>query len=354
MRGVNTSSAAAQRAAEDRPRLAGPSLALDQPLTERTLYVHDLLTLSGWAVSPAGVHEVTVELGGGVYQAAGGSRALIWPRCSPMSTARATAGSSCVSRRPTSLGDRTQVEVRVADEAGATASLVGVVELQPFEPAANNDEDRLAAFREGRTEMWCDESAFGEATELIAPARVSGWAHCGEGIESVFVDIDDRLRIEATYGFRYPLWFADGSHHRVGFAVTIDPRELGSGRHVVTVVALGRDGRAVGRRGEVICLEPSEPGGPPSRHDAPRPVAALADGSRYVPEAHEGLSLEAEHHVRYRWAAALVPGRRVLDVACGRVTEPRSSRRPRRPASSASTRSSWLWRRLATAPGRTP
>ena len=38
---------------------------------------------------------------------------------------------------------------------------------------------------------------------------------------------------------------------------------------------------------------------------------------RYVPEAHVGYSFEPEHHARYRWAALLAPGRRVLDAGSG-------------------------------------
>jgi SAM-dependent methyltransferase len=38
---------------------------------------------------------------------------------------------------------------------------------------------------------------------------------------------------------------------------------------------------------------------------------------RFVPAAMAGELSEAEHLVRYRWAAGLVEGRRVLDVACG-------------------------------------
>ncbi|MDT7545825.1 MAG: hypothetical protein QOE99_1935, partial [Actinomycetota bacterium] len=38
---------------------------------------------------------------------------------------------------------------------------------------------------------------------------------------------------------------------------------------------------------------------------------------RFVPATMAGELSEAEHLVRYRWAAGLVEGRRVLDVACG-------------------------------------
>jgi 2-polyprenyl-3-methyl-5-hydroxy-6-metoxy-1,4-benzoquinol methylase len=38
---------------------------------------------------------------------------------------------------------------------------------------------------------------------------------------------------------------------------------------------------------------------------------------RYVPDLMRGELVEAEHLSRYRWAAQLVPGRRVLDAACG-------------------------------------
>ena len=38
---------------------------------------------------------------------------------------------------------------------------------------------------------------------------------------------------------------------------------------------------------------------------------------RFDPTAMEGQLLEAEHLARYRWAAALAEGKRVLDAGCG-------------------------------------
>src|SRR5439155_23557136 len=38
---------------------------------------------------------------------------------------------------------------------------------------------------------------------------------------------------------------------------------------------------------------------------------------RFDPQAMHGRLIEAEHLARYWWAAALVPGKRVLDAGCG-------------------------------------
>ena len=48
-------------------------------------------------------------------------------------------------------------------------------------------------------------------------------------------------------------------------------------------------------------------------------LAGRRDGiaERYVPELMRGELLEAEHLARYRWAAPLAAGRRVLDAGCG-------------------------------------
>ena len=48
-------------------------------------------------------------------------------------------------------------------------------------------------------------------------------------------------------------------------------------------------------------------------------LAGRRDGiaERYVPELMRGELLEAEHVARYRWAASLADGRRVLDAGCG-------------------------------------
>jgi O-antigen biosynthesis protein len=42
-----------------------------------------------------------------------------------------------------------------------------------------------------------------------------------------------------------------------------------------------------------------------------------APEERFLPEAMRDQLIEAEHHVRYRFAAAIVRGRRVLDAGCG-------------------------------------
>ena len=47
----------------------------------------------------------------------------------------------------------------------------------------------------------------------------------------------------------------------------------------------------------------------------PQPLEAT--GERLVPEAQRGELVHAEHLARYRLAARLAPGRRVLDAACG-------------------------------------
>jgi len=48
-------------------------------------------------------------------------------------------------------------------------------------------------------------------------------------------------------------------------------------------------------------------------------LAGLTEGvpERFSPEELHGELLEAEHIVRYRWAASLASGRRVLDAGCG-------------------------------------
>src|SRR5262245_33536477 len=38
---------------------------------------------------------------------------------------------------------------------------------------------------------------------------------------------------------------------------------------------------------------------------------------RFEPESFQGQLVEAEHLTRYRWAAAAVSGREVLDAGCG-------------------------------------
>lgn len=46
-------------------------------------------------------------------------------------------------------------------------------------------------------------------------------------------------------------------------------------------------------------------------------MSAIPPVERFDPTAMEGQLLEAEHLARYRWAAALAEGKRVLDAGCG-------------------------------------
>jgi ubiquinone/menaquinone biosynthesis C-methylase UbiE len=56
----------------------------------------------------------------------------------------------------------------------------------------------------------------------------------------------------------------------------------------------------------------------PARSDAtPRAPGDGAPEERFLPEAMRDQLIEAEHHARYRFAAAMVRGRRVLDAGCG-------------------------------------
>jgi 2-polyprenyl-3-methyl-5-hydroxy-6-metoxy-1,4-benzoquinol methylase len=50
---------------------------------------------------------------------------------------------------------------------------------------------------------------------------------------------------------------------------------------------------------------------------APRTPGDGAPEERFLPEAMRDQLIEAEHHARYRFAAAVVRGKRVLDAGCG-------------------------------------
>ena len=46
-------------------------------------------------------------------------------------------------------------------------------------------------------------------------------------------------------------------------------------------------------------------------------MSAMKPIERFDPDLMGGSLLEAEHLARYRWAGALVEGKRVLDAGCG-------------------------------------
>ncbi len=271
------------------------------------MFRHNEIVLSGEVAGPAAIEEVRVELDGRVYQAARGL-----PR-----HGTGSAGFDLhVDTQGWEAGVR-KVVVTVRDAAGAEAATEGEIEVRPYGPPEYSDEGHRAAIASGAVAMWCETPWLDGNAKVVAPFWVEGWAWRTGGLKDVAVYVNDDVRVQAQHGLGRP-HLAGTLGQPVtasgGFAATIDPAECPPGWHRITVVATGADGAAVGMSGLVECRAEAEGPGPEADGHVITPTL-LAD--RYVPEAHVGYSFEPEHHARYRWAALLAPGRRVLDAGSG-------------------------------------
>jgi 2-polyprenyl-3-methyl-5-hydroxy-6-metoxy-1,4-benzoquinol methylase len=284
------------------PRLA---LHVDWPSGDSAAFSHNELVLTGEAGGAGGIADVRVELDGRTFHAARG-------------LPRGGVGSAGFELRLDTEGwspGTRPVRVVARDSAGAEATFDADVELRPYVPPQYTDEGHREALAAGDTAMWCDTPWLDGSAKPAVPFRVEGWAANRAGVQEVGVYIDGVLHIRAQHGFARPdlaELLGEDAAARVGFTATIDPGECPPGWHRITVVATGASGSPVGMSGLVECLAAEPAAGTGESSITPTLIA-----DRYVPEAHVGYSFEPEHHARYRWAALLAPGRRVLDAGCG-------------------------------------
>lgn len=272
--------------------------------------VHDEIRLRGWATASSGIASIEARIG----------RREITPSHTPSSSGEDSRVAFDLTV-DTSSWDRGEypLEIVATDRRGGSRRLAGTVDVLPYRSPPLGEEAVAQALAEGTAAMWYEapELAGGTVTEDYPEVR--GWATAPEGIEAVFVTIDGTLRLPAIHGLARPDLrggFGDEVAADCGFALRLDPAELPSGRHVLTIVAVPRRGVAIGIAGTV---ERVDGGGDRSTAESGSDEAKddLASGERFVPELHRGTSLEPEHHARYRWAAPLVGGRTVLDAGCG-------------------------------------
>lgn len=116
-------------------------------------------------------------------------------------------------------------------------------------------EGLAAAIAEGRTVMWCDRPVLDGRAAVDEHLCVEGWAYCKRGLDEVVVLVDGH-RHPAPH--RLPRADVDKAlpafgGHVSGFRHVLDTRGWASGPHELSVVAVGRDGRAVGQGGNVTC-----------------------------------------------------------------------------------------------------
>lgn len=276
---------------------------------EGLVLAHNRLTISGWAAAPGGIASMAVRIGGremmpslGLPPDRGGEEG----REPPVDRFELALDCSAWSR------GIYEFEVIARGKHGSMARVRAAADVQPFVAPVYGDDEVAAALAAGRPLIWCEQPTFFAGPEGEAPLEVSGWAVAGSGIDAVMVTIDGALRVPCPHGLRRPdaiqrLGPRVGAEG--GFAVRLDPSECMPGWRHLTVVAVAGDGAAVGIEGMVEC----------------KPARRIEDGGgenedRPMPRPR-GRSLPAgwtpERRARYRWAAGVASGARVLDVGCG-------------------------------------
>lgn len=307
-----------------------PLLACDVPIDQAGLLVHHELVLSGWAVSAHGIAGVALRIDGERQLQASYGLDSPWvaETIPDMPGAEAAAYELRLDTSEWAPGTHS-IEIVATDGKGRRAAISGQVEAAPFAHPRYTVEDNRAAIAAGEPVMWLEEPRIVDGVpELSGALEVSGWAYSTQGIESVNVTLDRRDRREALRPVSRADLLADyGSEVAAGsgFVLRLDPAELSPGTHAVSVVAVARDGRAVGVEGKVVCPpEPPQSGdgrGPLqvewlAEREAPRLRGHRGAGADAV-DRHAERLLEAEQELRYQWAAALVSGRDVLDAGRG-------------------------------------
>jgi SAM-dependent methyltransferase len=258
--------------------------------------------ITGRVSAPGGVEAVTVTIAGAEHEAA--IRGLRFELS--LDTSRWPAGATPFS-----------VAMRASD--GRRANAEGVAEVRPYAAPPADEAGLLAAVAAGQPAMWCEAPALEGGAIDPEKAEVRGWAIAPEGIDRVLVTIDDSYRVAALLGLPRPdlRWcFGEAPAAAAGFAVRLDPEELGGDSHLLTVVAVAADGSAQGMAGtvETSRATPSRARAAAGGRIEPLPPQRLPRAAAV--EAAPDLGLAGERYGCYALAGALGLGGRALDVGC--------------------------------------
>lgn len=235
----------------------GPRLGCDLPLGEPGAIVHNELLVSGWAVSPAGIESVSVEVDDRLWLAGYGLDTPWVVEAMPEMPGAGRAGFLIRLDSSAWAPGRRTVTVSATGADGRRAEIRGEVEFRPFEPLRFTTEENLAALAEGRPAMWLERPRLADvAPELVGSVELSGWAHARAGIDSVLVTIGNRIHGSALRPLPRPDLLADYGADvaaEAGFILELGSAELPPGVHRVGVVALAADGSAIGVENHLSC-----------------------------------------------------------------------------------------------------
>ncbi len=302
------------------------SLGCDQAIENPGIVIHNELLISGWAVSPEGISGIVVQIGDRTLNATYGLDTPWVAASKPEIAGSDRAGFEL--RMDTSDWQPGEPQVRVVafDQSGAQAELVGRAKVLPYDEPLRSHDEIPAAIAAGEVVMWLDSPPILEGPcETEDRVEVRGWAYAEDGLEAVRVTIDGQA-LEAVYPIVRPdLLDFLGSEvaGAAGFVLSLHPSECPPGRHRLTVVAVGRNGRSVGVEGDVVVPPRSSPAAP--RPGEPAAVEWIEDRDppRRLPEAPErgavgdrDIVREIERQLFYHWASLLARDRVVLDAGC--------------------------------------
>ncbi|HVE67747.1 MAG TPA: methyltransferase domain-containing protein [Solirubrobacteraceae bacterium] len=277
------------------------------------------VVLYGWALDPAGIAAVEVELDGRTWTVdAGAPSPYLAEHYAHVPGHENAHFELRVDASGWSPGER-ELVVRALATDGREAVRRGPIEVLPFTRSAFGDS-MSAALAAGEVVVTLDEPRFTQTS--YQPVVVSGVAFGHRGVERVWVILDGRERLEATF----PLMsaaarelFGAADAFSSGFRLMLAAGELPEGDHTIAVLAEDREGRLFGWHGPFTCAAPGETRPSPDAQGELKVVESPAPELReqFDPVEQRELHPAPEHLARYRWAASVVGGRTVLDAGCG-------------------------------------
>jgi ADP-heptose:LPS heptosyltransferase/GT2 family glycosyltransferase len=263
------------------------------------------VSLSGWALSPAGITAIIVSAGGVELGRAslGGTRTDV-ARAYPGVAGAAESGFSVNLRAEdpslVPAGGAVSLIVCCADgrEQTIQVELVGVAGVVRDIPVMRLEIDQ-PLLAEGRA-----------ATPVRGALTVAGWAVAPEGIGDIVISCDDMKLGEAYLGMRredIARAFPDCTDSLfAGFALVLPPGALAEGPHTLRVLARSRNGSETDTRFDVLVEAPDEvlPGSAP-RTRMPRAERAFYEATL------------RGRQTRPQFAVSLLPGIRAGKASAG-------------------------------------
>jgi SAM-dependent methyltransferase len=277
-------------------------------------FVGNELRLSGWALGATGPAQVAAEIDGQPVPVVTGVESRDAVEARPHAAQAERAGFNIRVDTSEWEGGERQIRIVARDGAGGETSRNGTLHVLPHQIASYMLRTIAADAAAGRPVLRFDQPGLDGSYEAGDRLAVLGFAYALSGIEAVLVSLDGRWRKPAEYGRKRPelIKRVHPDAGNAGFELHVDISDVEDGQHCLTVVAVARDGQAVGREGFFHKRHRERP---QSRRLGPdgKPIAR----ERFVPEEFRGHLIDAEYQARYRWAARVARDAEVLDAACG-------------------------------------